>query len=126
MPPPQYSRAYPYYPSEDKDLPLPPPPLPPRAEPPVLPTKMPFYSSVSSRTSTPDHWQSDTWPRDQPSSKEVSISSGQITPDGTATGNRRKVKKFVPRQVNIFNDKVQPELRQILAQRISGKEPVEV
>ena len=116
---------------DPNDLPLPPPPLPPRADPPppVFPVKMPNprnYTSDSSRTSTPDQWQGDIWSRDQPSGKEASISSGQVSPDSSATGNRRKVKRIVPQQANIFNDKVQPELRQILAQRISGKAPVEV
>ena len=125
LPPPQYERSSPSCSPCDNNLPLP-PPLPPRGSPPrKLPP--PPYPSDSSRTPTPELLPGESWGRDQPSGKEASlISSGQVTPEGTATGNRRKVKKLVSRQVNIFNDKVQPELRQILAQRISGKEPVEV
>ena len=129
LPPPQYSPTDSPISVRNNDLPLPPPPLPPRAEAPALPPKMPSvrsYTSDSSRTSTPDSWQSDIWSRNQLSGNEAFISSAQVTPDGTVIGNRRKVMKIVPRQANTFNDKVQPELRHILSHRVSEKEPVEV
>ena len=129
LPPPQYSPTDSPISVKNNGLPLPPPPLPPRVEAPALPPKMPSarsYTSGSSRTSSPNQWQSDIWSRNQPSGNEAFISSAQVTPDGTITGNRRKVMKIVPRHANMFNDKVQPEFRHILSQRVSDKEPVEV
>ena len=129
LPPPQYSPTDLPFPAENNDLPVPPPPLPPRAEAPALPPKMPsdrVYRSDSSRTSTPDQWQSDIWTRDQPSGNWASISSRQVTQNSNATENSRTVMKIVPRHANIFNDKIKPELGQILTQRDSEKRPVEV
>ena len=136
LPPPQYNTSNPPSPENRSDLPLPPPPLPPKHSTnfssPEFSTKSPFPLSVmsdTSRTSTPDQWYSHDQTMGRTSSATASISSEDLSVGGFtsgSTGNRRKVKKIIPEQANIFNDRVHPELRQILAQRTSGQEPVEV
>ncbi len=136
LPPPQYNTTNPPSPENNSDLPLPPPPLPPKHNTnfssPEFSAKSPFLPSVisdTSRTTTPEEWYSHDQTIGRASSATASISSEDVSVGGFtngSTGNRRKVKKIIPEQANIFNDRVHPELRQILAQRTSGQEPVEV